>query len=94
MATLGAKLPSLCCLINIILLMLLAHRIYAARSNFPSMEHANNGRGASTMLKADKTSKQEYSSKASLFLLAKGHIPPSGPSHRGHEAPHFAHRSP
>lgn len=77
----GAKLPFLCWLI-IILLMLAANRASATRSKFMSMQQANNGKGGSVM-----------------SLLAKGHVPPSGPSHRGHSTPQqlaglFKHRSP
>ncbi|KAJ1402190.1 putative transmembrane protein [Sesbania bispinosa] len=93
MATLGVKLPLLCCLI--ISLMLLEDSVCATRSKFASMEQEK-GRGAS-MLMVDQMTKLD-SGKGTLFLLAKGHVPPSGPSHRGHNAPqfagHFNHRSP
>jgi hypothetical protein len=66
--------------------------MYAStRSNFHAMKKNNNNninrREASTMLKVGDMSKQD-SGKASLVLLAKNHVPPSGPSHRGNNAPH------
>ncbi|TKY46098.1 hypothetical protein E2542_SST28134 [Spatholobus suberectus] len=57
----------------VFLLMLSADSVCATRSNFPSMEQENNRKEASMM----------------LMDSAKGYIPPSGPSHRGHDAPHF-----
>ena len=87
MATLVAKLPSPCYLI--ILLLLLGERVSAIRPKFPSMEQENSGRGVSTMLMANKRSEMG-SGKAALLILAKGPVPPSGPSHRGHNAPRFA----
>lgn len=82
MAVLSTKILSVCCVI-IFVLMLRSHEISATRSKFQCVEKENRG-GASKM----------DSGKTALFLLAKGHVPPSGPSHRGHDAPHFAHRSP
>jgi hypothetical protein len=81
----GSKIPSLSCVI--ILLMLLALGISASRSNFQAMEKGNNRREASTMLMVDNMSKLDLG-KTSLFLLAKSQVPPSGPSHRGNNAPH------
>jgi len=81
----GSKIPSLSCVI--ILLMLLALGISASRSNFQAMEKGNNRKEASTMLMVDNMSKLN-SGKTSLFLLAKRQVPPSGPSHRGNNAPH------
>ncbi|AES64077.1 transmembrane protein, putative [Medicago truncatula] len=81
----GSKIPSLSCVI--ILLMLLALGISATRSNFQAMEKGNNRKEASTMLMVDNMSKSD-SGKTSLFLLAKRQVPPSGPSHRGNNAPH------
>jgi hypothetical protein len=81
----AAKIQSLCYLI--ILLMLMSPRIFATRSNLHAMVKENNRREASTMLMVDDMSKLD-SGKTSLVLLAKSHVPPSGPSHRGNNAPH------
>lgn len=88
MSTLGAKIPFLCGLIFI--LIIFTHTSCATRSKFQSMEHEKYPKGASMMLRD--------SGKAAFSLLAKGNVPPSGPSHRGHDAPrfegHFNNKSP
>lgn len=83
----AAKIQSLCCLI--ILLMLLTHGISSTRSKlFQAMEKENNRKETSTMVMVDNNMSELDPGKASLFLLAKSHVPPSGPSHRGNNAPH------
>lgn len=76
----ASKISSLCCLI--ILLMLMCHGVFATRSKLQAIEKENNTRreGCRRLL--------VDSGKASFFLLAKSKVPPSGPSHRGNNAPH------
>lgn len=59
--------------------MLMCHGIFATRSKFQGIENIR--REACRTLMVD-------SGKASFFLLAKSKVPPSGPSHRGNNAPH------
>ncbi|KAE9594531.1 hypothetical protein Lalb_Chr18g0054781 [Lupinus albus] len=99
MAILGAKLPFLS--FFTIILILLGVRVSETRSNFHSMSMVKekNVKGTSTMLIPETFSEPAGSGKAALFfVLAKGNLPHSGPSHRGNNAPHFSvhfyHRSP
>ncbi|CAL0301299.1 unnamed protein product [Lupinus luteus] len=89
MAILGTKLPFLS--FFTIFLILLGVKVSATRSNFHYMPlvKGKNVKEASTMLIPEKFS-EPGSGKGAFFVLAKGNLPPSGPSHRGHNAPHFA----
>ncbi|KAG5062455.1 hypothetical protein AAZX31_02G073200 [Glycine max] len=73
MGILGAKTHFLCALIFFLMLLANDNCVCATRPNFQSMEQENNKKGASVMLMD--------SGKSSNFPLAKGIIPPSGPSH-------------